>query len=438
MPRTLVTGLVITLLFCGGSQCNDHSDNMDDMPEEIQTGGITRIHLKGISAGEKLGGALACTDVFTVIGATGNNQNGQNTGAVYILMRKGNTFTERATILHIDQATAEDRFGFSVAIESDILIVGAPDNDKYGKNSGLVFVFQNRIDNEWDLIGELSSTTASPGDRFGYSVDLNNGCIAIGSWQDQENYYDSEFIKKSEGVAQGSVFIYSLQPPFRPVDVLTAIKEEGHRWDGFGQSVSIDKEWIAIGAPGTENTTYKKPGRVYLFKKVSDSWIRQGFISAENGVDKDGFGSSVDLAKDHLVVTAPGNFNPVISALGPTGSAFLFQLENDAWTEKVMLLPNGIDANDGFAEGNIALKDGKIVIGSRQEEVSTFRNGAVYLYESKNNWKIPTRLVAPDPLADDFFGSALSLSNDAIFVGAPRRCNEVGCSAGAVYFSFSE
>jgi hypothetical protein len=79
------------------------------------------------------------------------NDSAANPGAAYVFVRSGTTWTQQA-YLKASQVTADDNFGFSVAVSGDTVVVGAyfedssttgvnSTADERASNSGAVFVF---------------------------------------------------------------------------------------------------------------------------------------------------------------------------------------------------------------------------------------------------------------------------------------------------------
>ena len=85
-----------------------------------------------------------------VVGAPfDDGHSGSKTGAVYIFKRTGTTWVLEQEIS--DQSTgftaleSDDRFGTSVALDSNRLAVGAPRDDGHsGSNTGAVYIFKER------------------------------------------------------------------------------------------------------------------------------------------------------------------------------------------------------------------------------------------------------------------------------------------------------
>ncbi|MGZ4962619.1 MAG: hypothetical protein ACXWKG_02480 [Limisphaerales bacterium] len=108
----------------------------------------------------------------------GANQVGVS-GAAYVFVRSGTTWTLQQTLLSPVPHTAED-FGTSVALQGDTGVVGAP-----GLASplagGAVFIFHHTGSN-WGFQQELQGTDGTNSAlSFGNSVSILNGTIVVGA-----------------------------------------------------------------------------------------------------------------------------------------------------------------------------------------------------------------------------------------------------------------
>ena len=116
----------------------------------------------------------------------------------------------------------------------------------------------------------ISNGTTTPNDNFGKSVDLGWGICAIGSPQSSISGADNEFVS-------GHVFIYDKGKGgvdnWGLINVL-----EGEPGSSFGNSVSLFKNYLAIGSPTLNNGV----GGVYIYKKTkrnkSHPWIKTSTI----------------------------------------------------------------------------------------------------------------------------------------------------------------
>ncbi|MEX0291303.1 MAG: FG-GAP repeat protein, partial [Flavobacteriaceae bacterium] len=273
--RTLEVKLLAMMTFSlllMSFECNKEVDMvMDDATKEEQPDGeenqngdpsqsspfekVTRITPGGIKAGDFFGFDIVATSQLTAVSAPFSDDKGQRSGAVYIFKREGTQFENTAHTLYIDNPTNEDNFGWSMAMDGDLLVVGAPKNDKYGENAGLALIFEHQGGNQWSLIKELKAPNAHPGQLFGDAVSVYGGTIAIAAQFDEDNYYDEGNINNGAGFAQGSVYLYSSTTDWEFAQKLLPKEGQGHKWDAFGTSVILNEQYLLVGAKGTDNTT---------------------------------------------------------------------------------------------------------------------------------------------------------------------------------------
>jgi len=114
------------------------------------------------------------------------------------------------------------------------------------------------------------------------------------------------------------------------------------RNDFFGSSISIDLDTLAVGAP-FEDTGGSNRGSVYVLEQAaSDEWVEVASLQASDASNSDFFGRAVSVDGDWLLVGAPykeaGGFNN-------SGAAYVFQRLNDAWQQHSIL-----EAGDGWAQ----------------------------------------------------------------------------------------
>ena len=82
---------------------------------------------------------------------------------------------------------AEDRFGTSVSIGGDTMVVGASgdDDDVKGDNSGSAYVFTRATPGDlgsgWTQVAKLTAGDGAVGDYFGVSVSIDGDTVVIGA-----------------------------------------------------------------------------------------------------------------------------------------------------------------------------------------------------------------------------------------------------------------
>ena len=100
--------------------------------------------------------------------------------------------------LTASDAAAFDRFGNSVSIDGDRVVVGARDDDDAGTRSGSAYIF-HFDGTSWSQETKLTASDAAAGDQFGESVSIDGDRVVVGAWQDDDG-----------GSASGSVYVYDL------------------------------------------------------------------------------------------------------------------------------------------------------------------------------------------------------------------------------------
>jgi hypothetical protein len=87
--------------------------------------------------------------------------------------------------LQPDEVAAGDSFGSSVAIDGDLMVIGAPNSDVVGLDSGLAYVYQWQ-EVQWVLIGPLTPPTPDHSELFGASVAVSGDWIVVGAPLDSD------------------------------------------------------------------------------------------------------------------------------------------------------------------------------------------------------------------------------------------------------------
>ncbi|MBL7791419.1 MAG: PKD domain-containing protein [Saprospiraceae bacterium] len=145
-------------------------------------GGATgTTELKGEQQGDNFGISVDITDEFLAVGA-----DGKGAGVVYIF-RNNNGVWEQSQVIPeppLPNNSMNDRFGRSLAMKGDYLVVGAPDHAVGNANSsqGLAFVFK-RSGNTFEYVDYLNIPEGLGiyNDDFGFSVDVTNDDILVGA-----------------------------------------------------------------------------------------------------------------------------------------------------------------------------------------------------------------------------------------------------------------
>ncbi len=128
---------------------------------------------------EHFGWSVAATTNRVVVGARDDNHAGLSAGSAYVFDNNAGTWTQTAKLTAIG-ATGGDSFGGAVSIDGDIALVGAGGVDAAGTNAGAAYVFQN-FGGVWSQLAQLTANDSLANDRFGASVVVRGNRLVVGA-----------------------------------------------------------------------------------------------------------------------------------------------------------------------------------------------------------------------------------------------------------------
>jgi hypothetical protein len=138
------------------------------------------------ASGDQFGGSVAVDGDTALVGAHNDSSSGWRRGVVFVYTRIAGTWSEEAKLTASDGAN-DDRFGNEVALEGNVALIAAYQDD--GRGSAYQF---GRTDTTWTEGAKLSATDGANGDLFGVSVALDGGIPIVGAgWADQNALLDS-------------------------------------------------------------------------------------------------------------------------------------------------------------------------------------------------------------------------------------------------------
>jgi len=231
--------------------------------------------------------------------------------------------------------------------------------------------------------------------------------------------------------------------------------------DNFGNSVSISGDTIVVGASkedSSETTIVNgttasadnsegDSGAAYVFRRTGNTWINEAYLKGPSTDVNDGFGGSVSISGDTIVISAPGDDNSPSGVVNGTytsnsggvqdsGGAYVFRRTGTTWINEAYLkAPNRF--NDDVFGFSAAIDLNTIVVGALWEDSnqttitngttasadnSAMNSGAVYVYKRNGTtWVTEAYLKAPNTEANDEFGRSVAISGDTIIVGATKE-----------------
>ena len=389
---------------------------------------------------------------------------------------------ESTSTININQTYANTYLGNAVAIDStgNYGIAGAYNYGSPSGSSGKV-TFVKRDGNSWTTLGEAQSSDITLGDQFGYSVAIDGDLAIIGAWADDtgssinngsvyifkrtNDVYsqvakidgpasNNAFFGKSVAIIGDVVFVGAPGWSSNMGKVLTYITSDGGttwtaglEYNGttsgelFGETIDASTKTgggstLAVGAPGDSLSR----GAVVVHDNDINNWSTSGGatvtstkLTGSQDTSGDKFGQSLEVLDDSLIIGVPfSDFNTLEG-----GIAYNFIYNNSSWSEQSIIQPDSPVNYERFGSsvsisntsqypGNTTLDT--VLVGAPGQ------SGAVYgmYWESENNrYEQLTKFADAANIA---FGSSVAVVGNTGLVGAINKDSTGGvANVGEIY-----
>jgi len=193
----------------------------------------------------------------------------------------------------------------------------------------------------------------------------------------------------------------------------------------MGESVAIGHNLIVLGAP-PDDTAGTNRGAVHVYDQslIGNSVAATKFVlTADDSADGDAFGSDVAVGNGRIVVGA--NYSDAGGT--DSGAAYIYTLGGNL-IKKVIPTDS---AQQDYLGTSCAVGNGRIVVGAYGNDDNGLTSGSAYIYDLYGNNEI--KINAPDGAAGDSFGKSVAIGNGRVVVGAPLADNGSNSNAGAAY-----
>ena len=364
----------------------------------------------------------------------------------------------------------EDRFGSSVAVSGDTVVVGAPFEgsgtlgvnstpDESASLSGAAYVFVRRAGG-WTQEAYLKPAavgTSQAFDTLGRSVAISGDTVVVGAPNEASSTTGVNSVPDEKAGTAGAAYVFTRraglwtqQAYLKPAAVGTSQER-----DLFGSSVSVSGDTVVVGAPGEASSTTgidsmpnekaNASGAAYVFTRSAEAWTQQAYLKpAAVGTSQlnDAFGISVAVSGDSLIVgaywenssTMGVNSQPNESAAF-AGAAYIFARNAGVWAQQAYLKPADVgtsQAGDRFGNA-VAILGDTAVVGAPFESSSSLgvnstpnesasRAGAAYIFGRRAGEWTQEAYLKPAAVgstqANDNFGISVAISGDTVVVGA--------------------
>lgn len=337
--------------------------------------------------------------------------SGATAGAVYLSFRNtggAETWGELKKLTPSDGA-AGDRFGASVALWGDTLVVGAPGN---ASGRGAVYLFSRNTggSNNWGQARKLVASDGAALDAFGSSVALCGERLIVGAPVDATSRGGAYLYFRNQGGSENWGQVKKI------------VASDGVAQDRFGASVSLEGDVALVGAEGADLGR----GAAYLYYRNTggaEGWGQVRKVAAPYAVAGASFGTSVSLSDGLALIGAPGQ--------GEGGACYLFARNEggaDLWGLVRKAVPRAPTAGASFG-ASVLLWGATALVGAPGENGQA---GAAYLLtrnlDAAHGWGELQRLQPATAAALDRAGTALGFDGDRLLVGGPRDPARAGAA----------
>ncbi len=388
--------------------------------------------------GDSLGFAVAIDGDYAIVGSPSKDSSGigNDVGKAYIYVRSGSAWNIQDSLIASD-AAAGASFGYSVDIDGDYAIVGAPFWDSTGviTNVGKAFIYI-RTGSTWNEQSVLKPSYRGTDAVFGFSVAINGLYAVVGAKKDDEIAFRA-----------GAAYVF-----FRQGSIWSEqeklLGSEHEQNDRFGNSVSISGNTILVGVwyddgeepdfqGGGFNPDRRNSGAAYVFTRTGTVWSEQYILRPPNPVEVGWFGYSVSIDGDYAIIGTPASGTVPPS----TGSAYIFHRNGTSWNlqEEIFASDGGNSDDFGYS---VSISGDFVLVGAMRWDYappSTPQSGAAYSYlRSGSQWNEKAIIVATDFTAGDEFGTSVAINGNYSIIGSPKKDSTgIGVDIGGAYIYHS-
>ena len=396
---------------------------------------------------DDFGASIAYHGGLLLVGTPNDEfEDEQQAGTVYQFDLSGTDIESLGTIFN-PSLDGFDNFGSSIAMNGDAVLIGA-ETDEHGNLStaGAVHAF-NRFGFDTAFEQTLDNPTPIAGDAFGSSVAINDDRLVVFSqYKDLTYQSDGEGYVYQVGDFNEPPQTFSDPIPFRnrylgPVlaqddgkavvvsrttitndqllvfDITASPPVLLSRIDYPGISSGFDEPNIVLSGSrlAVANPTRAGGGRIYIYD-LNNANLSPAILSDPNNNGSTGdFGREMAISGTTLVVGSPYDRN---------GPVYVYRLTGTPSLRETFYHPDPPSGGPGFFTfGNEVAIDGSTI-------AVTDSSSRVYVFDYDAASGVATHTKDYTPWLSPFissnaaFGASLAISDNTLFVGAPRHDSE--------------
>lgn len=210
------------------------------------------------------------------------------------------------------------------------------------------------------------------------------------------------------------------------------IDPTGGGGDNFGITLASDGTTLVVGSPVDSVGGFVNAGSACVFEYDGTSWQFLEKITMAFPANYTVFGNSVDVLGDYMVI---GAFN-----YATVGRAFVYFRIGSDW-QYLMDIPNPVGtANDNFGKA-VAISEDAIAIGADGYDVDSLNCGSVFIYKKiSGSFYFAQQLIADHygfyRSRDAYFGNSLELDGHRLIICVPQHKRSNKIVGAAAYYTY--
>ena len=336
-------------------------------------------------------------------------------------------------------ALSAQGFGDGVVVNGDEILVAAP----RGASGGAVFVF-TRSGDGWAETAKLMGPDPAEGDGFGTGMAVSGDRLLIthfspfpptsggvhsyvragSGWQHDgmivpEGLPEGMIVGNSVALSGDRAALNAAAPRggdgmilvFRHADgawVQEAVLESpgGETGTGFGGTLAMSGDLLVVGATQADSAA----GAAYVYENGADGWTMTGELTSDGGPEA-WFGAGALVVGDRILVAAGSPFGRT------AGTVTAFARQDGEWAATGTFV--AFDGGVGDMFGSSMASDGNALwIGAGGLDL---RRGAIYEFaaDANGDWTSVSKITVPDPQPGDGLGRVVAHGGDILVSGMP-------------------
>lgn len=378
----------------------------------------------GAPGGDEFGHAVSlCGNRLLVAAPDDDVGIALDVGSAYLFDLSTGTPATPVFVFSDPSPSSHEEFGYSVAINGNLAVVGSQKDDKVASNAGSVTIYNLAAAFPEQPLLVIDNPSPTNNDYFGTAVAVAGTKVVISAYQEDTSGNNNV----------GVVYIYDTASPTPGTPIRTLINPFPQSQDQFGNAVAISGNFVVIGCSKNDVGAAIDAGSAYIYDLTSAT-PTVPVLSLDNPApaNDDWFGHSVAISGTKVVVGAHQNDTGALDA----GSVYVYDIASATPTVPVQVLDNPSPAADDEFGYSVGISGNRIVIGCRLDDAGASNAGSAYLYDlsSANPGSPVAMLVHPNPANDEDFGTSVAISGTRLVVGVPQNDSQAtdgGC--GYVY-----